>query len=157
MAIATARPGLCPGLLCGALPTEASPAGRAAVAAVHDGFRPDAGVGLVTRDDDFIDVAFQQALDIHQQFPFINADQRYGMALLTGSCGAPDTMHVVLGDVGQLVIDDVWQPIDVETARGDIGRDQHPDRPGLEIRERTGPRGMRLVAVNRHGLEPIAR
>ena len=127
-------------------------AGRPLITTLSNRFRLDPRIRFIAGDNLLFNLAFEQALDIAQQLVFIDADQRYGMTFLTGSCRAPDTMHVVFRDVGQLVIDDVWQPIDVETARSDVGRDQHPDHAGLEIGERTGPRGLRLVAVNRHGL-----
>ena len=48
------------------------------------------------------------------------------------------------------------QPLDVETARGDVGRNQYPNQPGLEIRERFCSRTLRLVAMDRHGLQAVA-
>ena len=36
-------------------------------------------------------------------------------------------MHIGLWHVRQIVIDDVTDPFDINTARGDIGRDEHPD------------------------------
>ena len=41
------------------------------------------------------------------------------------AAGAADAVHVVLGDVRQLEVDDVRQLLDVEAARGDVGRDEH--------------------------------
>ena len=58
--------------------------------------------------------------------PFlVDADQRDRLALRAGAAGAADAVHVVLGHVGQLVVDDVRQLVDVDAARGDVGRHQH--------------------------------
>ncbi|EWS52902.1 hypothetical protein X551_04306 [Methylibium sp. T29] len=59
-------------------------------------------------------------------------------------------MHVVLGHVGQLEIDDVRQLVDVDAARGDVGCHQHLERAALEVGQRLGARGLALVAVDRH-------
>ena len=45
-----------------------------------------------------------------------------------GAAGAADAVHVVLGHVRQLEVDDVRQLVDVDAARGDVGRDQHLQR-----------------------------
>jgi hypothetical protein len=51
----------------------------------------------------------------------------------------------------------VGQSVDIETSRGDVGRHQYPNRARFEVLERAGPCGLRLVAVDRHGLEAIVR
>ena len=50
-------------------------------------------------------------------------------ARAAGAAGAADAVHVVLGDVRQLVVHDVRQLFDVEAARGEVGRDEHAHRP----------------------------
>ena len=62
--------------------------------------------------------------------------------------GATDTVHVVFGHVGQLEVHHLRQLVDVQPARGDVGGDQHRQRAVLELRQRTGARGLALVAVD---------
>ena len=57
-----------------------------------------------------------------------------------GAAGAADAVHVVLGHVRQLEVDDVRQLVDVDAARGDVGRDQHLQVALLEVGERLGAR-----------------
>ena len=57
-------------------------------------------------------------------------------------------MHIVFRYVGQFEIDHVRQLVDVQTARGNIGRDQHAQRVALEIGQRAGARVLALVAVD---------
>ena len=62
-------------------------------------------------------------------------------------------MHVILGHVGQVEVDDVRQLLDVEAARGDVGRDQHLHLAGLEVLQGADARGLALVAVDRSGAD----
>ena len=65
-------------------------------------------------------------------------------------------MHVVLGDVRQLEVHDVGEPVDVEAACGDVGGDEHAHGSALEVRERTQARVLALVPVNRRCREVCA-
>ena len=104
-----------------------------------------------------LDLAVHQALDRgHQRTVFV-ADQRDGFAFGARAAGAADAVDVVLGDVRQVVVDDVRQRLDVEAARGDVGRDQHAQLVVLEALERAGACVLALVAVDRVGLDAGAR
>jgi hypothetical protein len=48
----------------------------------------------------------------------------------------PDAVHVALGVVRQLVVDDMRDPVDINAAGHDICRDQDPDLAALESSER---------------------
>ena len=65
-------------------------------------------------------------------------------------------MHVILGDVRQVVVHDMRQLLDVEAARGDVGCHQHLDLSRLEILERPDARVLALVAMDRVGADAIA-
>src|SRR6188472_161292 len=56
-------------------------------------------------------------------------------------------MNVVLGDHGQVEVDDERQLRDVKTTRGDVGGYQHPHSTGLEVVERAVASALALVAV----------
>src|SRR6516162_9367972 len=64
-------------------------------------------------------------------------------------------MDVILRDVRQLVVDDDREIVDVETAGGDVGRDENLQLPLLERGERLHPRLLTLVAVDRVGDEAV--
>ena len=70
-------------------------------------------------------------------------------------------MHVGLGHVRQIVIDDVTDPFDINTARGDVGRDEHPDLTRAEGRQHAFALTLRFVAMERvrgdAGVAKIAR
>src|SRR5688572_9871343 len=78
-------------------------------------------VGLADRDR-----VAEQTLDLFQQRPLVAPDQRHREPFVTGAARPADSMYIMLGDLGQLVVDDVRQLIDVEPARRDIGRDEDP-------------------------------
>ena len=82
--------------------------------------------------------------------------KRDRLAFQARAAGAADAVHVILGDVRQVVVDDVRQRLDVEAARGDVGRDQHADLARLETLERADARVLRLVAVDRVGVDAVA-
>ena len=64
-------------------------------------------------------------------------------------------MHIVFSDVWQLVVDDMWKFIDVETACGDVGCNENSDYAVFEILKRARSRPLRLVAVNGDGVQAI--
>jgi len=68
----------------------------------------------------------------------------------------PMRLYVVLGDVRQFVVDHVRQQLDIESARGDVGGDQHVDGALLEIFERLHAFALGAVAVDRGGCDAIA-
>src|SRR5581483_11224694 len=100
-----------------------------------------------------LDLAVDEALDRGEQRPVLRGDERDRLAGLARAAGAADAVDVVLGHVRQVVVDDVRQELDVEPARGDVGRDQHAQLVVLERLERARARVLRLVAVDRVGLD----
>ena len=60
-------------------------------------------------------------------------------------------MNVGLGNLRQIVVDHVRDAVDVDAARGDVGRDEHVDLVRFEPVERLRARVLALVAVNRRG------
>ena len=52
-------------------------------------------------------------------------DEQDRLAAAAGAAGAADAVDVALDVVGDVVVDDVADALDVEAARGDVGRDQH--------------------------------
>ena len=114
-------------------------------------------VWLVAGHDGSVDLASEQPLDIGQERMLFDTDEGDGVPVSASASRPPDAMDVVACDVGKLVVDDMWQPIDVEASRGNICGNQDPDPSGLEVAERPSARGLRFVAVDRDGIEPISR
>ena len=96
-----------------------------------------------------LDGLAQQFLDVLEVGPLIALHQGYGLSCRARACRAPDTVDVLLGHIGYLVVDDVGDLGDVDTARGHVGGDQ-------DIHLAVGERGqgalalpLRAVAVDR--------
>ena len=90
----------------------------------------------------------RHALDIAQIGQFLGTAERKRLAFGTGTRGAADAMHVTLGLVGQVVIDDVADIVDVDAACGNVSRDQGTHLAVTEAFQRTLARRLGLVAVN---------
>ena len=100
--------------------------------------------------------ALDQALDVAQEHVLVDAHERDRLAFGAGAARAADAVHVVLGHVRQVVVDDVRQLVDVDAARRDVGGDHHLDLAGLEVRQRARARVLALVAVQRDGADAVA-
>ena len=73
-----------------------------------------------------------------------------------GPAGPADAVDVVLRVPRQLEVDDDRQVLDVQAARRDVGRHEDPDVARLEALQRAGPLRLGAVAVDGHGVEPLA-
>src|SRR5690606_18528137 len=82
--------------------------------------------------------------------------QRYGKATGAGTTGATDAVHVVFRHVGQVMVDDHRQLVDVDAARGNVSGDQYLDAVVLEVGQGTGALRLALVAVDGSGLDAKA-
>ncbi len=149
----TALPRSADGSRCRAARSSRRP--RATKPTTQDRLGADARIGLEALDRFARDAAPEDALDVVEQLEFVDAHQRHGVAIDTGTPGPPDAMDVVLGDHRQLEVDDVRKRLDVEPAGGDFGGHQDREATGLEIGQ--GPNALRLalVAVDRRGGDPV--
>jgi hypothetical protein len=76
-----------------------------------------------------------QPLDVAEIGELLAAgDQRDRGAFSAGARGAADAVHIGLGHVGQVEIDDVGDTVDIDTAGGDVGGDQRADLACAELR-----------------------
>ena len=55
----------------------------------------------------------------------VGRDQCDRVTRFVGAAGAADAVHVAVRRIRKFVVDDRVNAIDVQTARGDVGRDQH--------------------------------
>ena len=119
----------------------------------RDWFGTDAGIGLIAGLRQHLDLFFEQTLDVVQELVFVDTNQRDGRTFGARAAGTSDAMHIVFSDVGQLVVDDVRQFVDVDTTRRDVGGNQYVQFAALEIGERPCTRILAFVAVNCVGLD----
>ena len=97
-------------------------------------------------------VAFSIAL---QQVALARGDEGDRVAGAAGPAGAADAVHVGLGVGGDVVVDDVADPLDVEPAGGDVGRDQDVELAVAQLAD--GPLALRLRDVAVDGLAEYPR
>src|SRR5450759_3386359 len=88
------------------------------------------------------------ALDLTELAFLFSRDEGEGFTGHLGARGAADAMDVVIRRQRHVEVDDVAELLDVDTARGDVGRDEHAVRSVLESGERVGALRLRAVAVN---------
>ena len=100
-------------------------------------------------------LAADQALDALEQLDLLAIDQGQGLALNASPTRAPDPVHVVLGHVGQLVVDYMRQLIDIDAAGRDVRGHQYTDAAVLEAVEGFGPCILTLIAVQGSGGESV--
>ena len=91
------------------------------------------------------------ALDVAQVAALVRAAEGDRDAVGAGARGAADAVDILLGNVGQVEVDDVADARDVDPARRDVGRDQHRHVAGLERGDRALALRLALVAVDRAG------
>ena len=99
-----------------------------------------------------LDLVVRQPLDVAQRMVLARLHQRDRNALAPSSSNAPDTMHVGLGGCGQVVVDDVCQPIDVQATGCDVGRDQQLRIARTHAAHHLVARLLRHAAVQGFGL-----
>ena len=103
-----------------------------------------------------LDLLLDQLLDVGHQPRVVARDQRDGQARGAGAAGAADAVHVVLGVERHVEVEDRRQVGDVEAARRDVGGDQQVDLAALERVQRLQALVLRLVAMQRGGLQAVA-
>jgi len=77
------------------------------------------------------------------------------MPVQTRAGRTPDSMYVVFRHMRKFVIHNVRQFVDIQAACGDVSGDQNSNFVGLEVRKRFGTCALRLVAVDRNGVNAI--
>src|SRR5579859_7811941 len=112
------------------------------------------GSGLTVGGNSF-DLDAQLALELKELRALFPKEKRGGGAALTGAAGAADTMDKVFGDVGQIVVDDVRDVLDVDAASGNVSGHEHAILPALEPREGGSTLRLRAVAVNHGGVDAL--
>ncbi|STQ45642.1 Uncharacterised protein [Ewingella americana] len=110
-----------------------STATAAALTTIDDRLSFDAWVWLIAFKRDAWDFTLEQALNVTQQFVFIDTHQRNRFTGGFRTASTANTVNVVFRYVWQLIVDDVRQLVDVQTARRDVSSYQHANAAVFEI------------------------
>lgn len=68
-----------------------------------------------------------------------------------------DTMDIAFRDIWDVIVDHIFESIDIDPTGRDIRRDEDTSRSALEVRERTFPIVLRLISVDRFGTDIFFR
>ena len=106
--------------------------------------RPGLEIGILH----LVDLDAGEPLDGQQQRAFLGRDERPGDARLARPGRAADAVDVDLGVLGQVVVDDVADAVDVEPAGGEVRRHEHAQLVAAELGHDPVPLGLVHVAVD---------
>ena len=94
-----------------------------------------------------------QLFDIAQVSALLVTAQRDRYAARTGARRSADAVNIIFRNVGQLEVDNVRYALHVDPARGDVGSDEDSGAAGAKAGECAFALRLRLVAVDRDGLD----
>ena len=101
------------------------------------------------------DRLLRKPFDLHHEAFFVQADQADGLAAGARAAGATDAVHVVFRHVGNFIVDDMRQVINIDTASSNVGGDQGADVAALEAGQCLRACALALVAVQRHRVDAV--
>ena len=90
-----------------------------------------------------------QLLDITQELEIVMFTERVGDTTSTRSTSTSDTVDIGLRNIGDIVVNHIFESVDIDPTRGDIGRDEDTSRLLLEVGECPLSVVLRLVPVDR--------
>jgi hypothetical protein len=117
----------------------------------HSNRRLGGSTEIISGHRDPRDLLPNGPLDCTYHRNFVGRHEGEGVARSRRSAGPADAVNVVFRLLGNVVVDDVTDAGDIESALGDVRRDEHANLPCLEVVERTGALALRLVSVHRCG------
>ena len=89
-----------------------------------------------------------EAFEGFESIPVVGRDETDGHPVQVGPTGAPDSVNVILGVRREVKINDVRNPVDVDSTGRDVGGDQDPNLSVLEILQGPGPLVLTAIGVN---------
>ena len=116
-------------------------------------FRLDVDFRHETFHFDTLELALEQTFDTAELLALIAGNQRDGTPAGTGATGTSDPVNVVFRDIGQFVVHDLRQLLDIQATCRDIGGNQHAHFAVLETGQCLGTGILALVAMNRRGAD----
>ena len=96
-----------------------------------------------------LDLATDEVLDGDRVFEFVGSENGEGVPFFFGAAGSSNAVDVILGVLGDAVVDDVGDTGDVDAAGGDVGGDEDVVAAVFEASE--GLHAVLLVDVGVHG------
>ena len=105
--------------------------------------------GIESRNGLAGDALAQNVFDGREFLRFFGRDEGDRFTRCIHAAGAADAVNVVLRGARHVEIDHVGHVIDVDPARGDIGRHQHADAARLEVAQRAFTLALAAVTVDR--------
>src|SRR6266705_3652357 len=103
------------------------------------------------------DGAPEEPLDRGDVLLLLGAHERERIADRVDATRPADAVHVILARVRYVIVDHVRNPLDVDAARGDVGRDENLDPPALQVVERALALALAPVPVERRDREITSR
>ena len=102
------------------------------------------------------DGLFQQLLNVFEHGQLAVIAEGDGRAPLPCAARPADPMDIGFGDLGEVVVEDIGQVLDVQATGSDVRGDQDPQLPRLELPQALLPGGLGLVAVDGGGGDALA-
>ena len=96
---------------------------------------------------------FHNAFEPADHIRILRCDERERVACAFGASRAPDAMDVRIGSVGHVVVDDVRDAVNIETARRDVGGDHDLEVSRFESLQSLFALSLCAVAVQARGAE----
>ena len=87
--------------------------------------------------------------NLHKALDIAVVDECNGLSVAVGASRTTYTMHIVLGIVGHVEVDDDTDIVDVDAASHDVGSHEHVYHTRLEAVHHIVTLGLREVAVHR--------
>ncbi len=87
-------------------------------------------------------------LDISEVSDIVIVTERYCDPLGSGSPSPTDTMDIGFGDIWDIVVDHIFEGIDIDPTRGNIGCDEHASGLFFEIGERALSIILRFIPMD---------
>ena len=125
------------------------------LAAHRDGFAFFTGLRAEAFNNLHRNGLFSEAFDVLHEAFFVQAHQIDSSSIVTGAASTADAVHVVFADVGDFVIDHVWQFVDINTAGGNVGGYKGAYVAALETGQRLCTGCLALVAMQGHSSDAI--
>ena len=94
------------------------------------------------------DGTLDEAFEGFESIPVVGRNETDGHPVQVGPAGAPDSVNVIPRCEEEVKINDVRNPVDVDSTGCDVGGDQNPNFSVLEILQSPGPLVLTPVGVN---------
>ena len=120
-----------------------------------NGFGFFAGFWFKTSYHFDFNVLFGEALNVLHKAFFVHTHQIHGSAIGARATRATNAVHIVFADIGDVVVHNVGEVVNINTAGGNVSGNQSSDVAAFETRQGLGAGGLAFVAMQSHGGDAI--